>query len=965
MTVNESGSIWRKWDLHVHSPMSILNNQFPKTDDGMPDWETYVTKLEQVTASVVGITDYFTIEGYKKIREYRNQGRLTNLDLVLPNIEFRLNEILYRNPDGKGPKRLNLHVIFSDEISPDVIEDHFLHNLYFESRGNVEGKPFKERLKSSTLEDLGRILKSQLSQEYAGKSPAIVGAENATVSLEDIKHELELSDRFRDKYLVVLDEENTSLIEWGKQDTQTRLTLLQNSHMVFSSNRKTRSWSLGRAPFSDGEDEFVKIFGSLKPCIHGSDAHKLEEIGRPCVNRHVPGHNCADMPDECVLRHCWFKADPTFEGLKQTVYEPDERVFIGEEDPTTSRYNYTLSQVTLSETVINRELTVQYTDLTLSRYLVAVTGGRGTGKTALVDLIANCFSNAVEKQNDDSFVVRISHDSPELESTIRFTGAEPFSKYVMESDVLISEADLAYISQGQLDDYITDNNELIKRIRELIFDESSQVLTYEFHQLLARAQEVEVELMELSSEIIAMEKDTSDELLQELDNRKNRLNVLLKDLGRQLDVIRDSDADENEIKKAQDAQRNLAELRLMHETLEKLKIHLLDALAFLDNDIPRFNAAIEAIETLVGFVDYDGDQSPTLEYDRENLENLARYVERSITDTLAQIDAIQDELKARDEKVARHASLLDQQSEGEKDLKALRETLEGITTIKSDLATTLGERKALVIEMLQLVRDLQTKYLEIIGRFKRNAIEHSDAPGASDHGVLRDLEFQAEIHFDRNGFLEEADDLFDSRSITVASYFSDTLEEFSKFARRPDDDSVDTLAESIESHSNDPDLRTKMKPNKSINLDDYFKVFYRNYFNVSPTVKYKNTPLDRLSLGQKATVLFKIYLAHGDYPVIIDSHDDYLDNEFIMLELIPAIREAKKRRQVILVSNNANVVVNSDAEQVIVAEFSDGKISYNAGALENRSTRKRIINVLEGGRKAFKLRQDKYRLSSP
>ena len=64
-------------------------------------------------------------------------------------------------------------------------------------------------------------------------------------------------------------------------------------------------------------------------------------------------------------------------------------------------------------------------------------------------------------------------------------------------------------------------------------------------------------------------------------------------------------------------------------------------------------------------------------------------------------------------------------------------------------------------------------------------------------------------------------------------------------------------------------------------------------------------------------------MAQGIYPIIIDSHDDHLDNHFIMEELIPAIREAKKHRQVILVSNNANVVVNADAEQIIVAQHKD------------------------------------------
>ena len=84
------GSEWRKWDLHIHSPLSLLNNQFPKLSNGEPDWEQYLVKLESTDIAVAGINDYFTIEGYKKIVEYKKQGRLKNIHTILPNIEFRL-----------------------------------------------------------------------------------------------------------------------------------------------------------------------------------------------------------------------------------------------------------------------------------------------------------------------------------------------------------------------------------------------------------------------------------------------------------------------------------------------------------------------------------------------------------------------------------------------------------------------------------------------------------------------------------------------------------------------------------------------------------------------------------------------------------------------------------------------------------------------------------------------------------
>jgi hypothetical protein len=119
-----------------------------------------------------------------------------------------------------------------------------------------------------------------------------------------------------------------------------------------------------------------------------------------------------------------------------------------------------------------------------------------------------------------------------------------------------------------------------------------------------------------------------------------------------------------------------------------------------------------------------------------------------------------------------------------------------------------------------------------------------------------------------------------------------------------------------------------------------------------------------LSLGQKATVLIKIYLAYGDKPIVIDSHDDHLDNEFIMLELVNAIKEAKRFRQVILVSNNGNVFVNSDAEQIVLASRENGLIKYLSGSIENPIIRDSALNVLEGGKEAFRQRQQKYRLGT-
>jgi sulfur carrier protein ThiS len=82
-----------------------------------------------------------------------------------------------------------------------------------------------------------------------------------------------------------------------------------------------------------------------------------------------------------------------------------------------------------------------------------------------------------------------------------------------------------------------------------------------------------------------------------------------------------------------------------------------------------------------------------------------------------------------------------------------------------------------------------------------------------------------------------------------------------------------------------------------------------------------------------------------------------------MSELVEALREAKKHRQVIIVSNNGNVVVNSDAEQLIISSRdNNGIISYISGSLEYPPIRDRALAVLEGGYEAFNKRQQKYRI---
>lgn len=114
----------------------------------------------------------------------------------------------------------------------------------------------------------------------------------------------------------------------------------------------------------------------------------------------------------------------------------------------------------------------------------------------------------------------------------------------------------------------------------------------------------------------------------------------------------------------------------------------------------------------------------------------------------------------------------------------------------------------------------------------------------------------------------------------------------------------------------------------------------------------------RLSLGQKQSVLLALMLsADSNSPLIIDQPEDHLDSEFIYQTLVPVLRRAKERRQVIIVTHNANIAVLGDAEQIIVLKAMDdrGRI-VSTGSIDHPDTRDYACAILEGSAEAFKRR---------
>jgi len=918
------GSEWRKWDLHIHTPASFYHDFkfFNREEEEYQGdiWEKYIYELEKVSdISVIGITDYFSIEGYKKVSEYKERDRLKNFDLILPNIEFRLDKFV----DGG---RLNYHVIFSNEIDVDRIEREFLGELHIKTHIGEQ-----RTLTRKNIEEIGKTLKEQ-HKPFKNKSDYIVGCENITISLDQIIEVLKnKSSLFQGKYLLVLEEERWDQISWNNQSHLTRQTTLVQSHAIFSSNPNTRDWALGKRDLDP--DDFIKEFGSLKPCIHGSDAHSFNKLCKPDEDR-----------------FCWIKADTIFEGLKQIVYEPEERVRIQPGNPEYRKNIHTLDSIKINNSLISGELSIEELEIPLNKNLIAVAGGKGSGKTALLDLIANCFEDRCKRAGEDrnSFVQRIEDQKQDLEAKIKFIGEDvgEFYKELTE-EKFFQDTRVTYLPQGKIEEYSGDRQKLDDKIQEIIFSNKDVIdrgYKQKFDQIKDEIKEIARRIDEINREIYALEEDTKKDIVDEITGKKG---IKEGELKNKEDEVRKLTEDfEVGIKESiEKLKTEETELRTKHSKLENLKSNLEQ----FNDKLLRFstdsNYIINGVNVELSELAIDLT-IPQLDFKVQLnvIQKALELIPQRIKDVKTKIEEKKGQLSQLSGYEKIHVELL-------KEIESIKDDIESFGKQLEELEKKKEKTKSLEIERMEKYKALLSEYWE----WRKYYEEVIEAFSIGKNEIMNGIDFKSSIYFDKDKFVEFGSDILDQRKIIV-----DEIEKYAKLletsiTKNTLEEFKETLEEFIQKIFENKNFLKKTRTSY-----DFYKWTFDNYFSLSTEILFKGISMDKLSMGQKGTVLLKLFLAEGNYPLIVDQPEESLDNKFIYGELVGAFREAKKKRQIIIATNNANLVVNTDAEQIIVAEFENNKITYKLGTIEDPTMREDIMPILEGGKEAFRKREEKY-----
>ncbi len=982
------GSVWRKWDLHTHGPTSALSNQFPKLSDGSPDWPKYLDALAAITDTpAIAITDYFTIESYRRVQEAHAAGQLPHVSVVLPNIEFRIDKIINTK---NGPRRLNYHVLFSDEVSPQDIEEHFLQEIKFQYEGDPQRQDLTLSVRRANLEMLGKRLKQEHSPFNDGRSDFEIGCTTATVKPEDIKSVLlNKAQIFAGKYLILLPEEHMSLMDWDGQDHQTRKVLLQGADGILSKNPKTVQWALG------GGDplrafHFIKEFKSLKPCVGGCDAHKLEALGKPDLNR-----------------FCWIKSDLTFEGLRQVLYEPKERIYFGEAPPNLKNAYQVITSVHLS----GSPHWFGDVELPMNSNLVSIIGPRGSGKSALAELIAfACGSNVFRQGGDisDTFLTKASKRSasnlfPVTGLVVRVCWADGHeSKATIGLPLRTPQDDetVKYLPQKFVDRLCApeNNGELEEEIERVIYQRHQKVAQSDasnFQELRRSAtQALQTRRLHLAqtirslSESIATRTGRIEELPQkqaDLEKRRAELEAVANSAPTIPEANR-SDID------------RLAELQAKRTQLvgqvssRSRQIGVLDNASakyeILAGEIAQFNRDMTETLSSAGIAEFQDSLVPPPPARAAELIAQRRIAisEELATMQGASADESEETISGIDKAIARIRGNMTMTENKEKeyeknqaDRKKLEALIAGLVRDMSDINEVEKPKRT---EEIAARMDAYLDAVDLLGQEMKVLSElykplHDALASAND--TANKLGFVSQIVFDSDGHASRGMELFDRRRsivrdedmlrIHLTKFYDDVAAQ--NFDRASTRTALDQLRTDIVGEGA---LREQLRERRSP------KDFAAWFFDIAPfgvtyTLEYDHKDLKYLSPGEKGIVLLLLYLEaeEDDHrPLIIDQPDDNLDNLSIYPSLVSYFRERKRTRQILIITHNPNLVVTTDSEQIVIGTFDgarDPRVQYRGGALEDTKAapdagiREEVCRVLEGGVDAFRIREHRYDLT--
>lgn len=646
----------------------------------------------------------------------------------------------------------------------------------------------------------------------------------------------------------------------------------------------------------------------IKPMVIGSDNHN--------PNKYPNEHNSQ--------LYTWIKADPTFEGLKQIIYEPEERVRIQSEDPTFDREKFPFTKIVIpSQTKVfvdEDDIKFEPTELPLNNNLVSIIGGRGTGKSQLINYLAASFNRGRQS-----------------------------NKYNLSTNIIISRK--ASLSEDSKDFKVSDSPNVPfmyiaqSQIKELV--EKKELFSRNILETIGVT-----DVYSMSLDYLNIAESTVNEyyriikiLNAEGKTIKERKDDIQKEIKRYTDFIQNITSEQNK-KKLEDYKKKVEKLHTIKNWQNIVKQQYDKNAQFATETnavLKKWNEQLRNSEIKIPLIDIQQTQDYLINILLPRLLNAYTRIEKEIEDTKNEFNNYKGDLSTLLSNVSSYQSKL---SELVKQKEIFEQEEIKFRKLSTESFKELGDRIRKSIEVYTSM--INSKWHEFKGESETIDSEKKELLNIV---LQKGLNVEAAISFDADKMYNLLLDKLDGRSYNIEKLHDflkiETIEDFLDFVCQISSKNVFFLERE--------DLR------KQVLYLFYEK--YTDFINIGVKVTLDKKPITKLSYGQQGTIYLRLQIAAKMFSetIIYDQPEDDLDNDFITNELIPIFKKIKLYRQIIIVSHNANLVVNADSEQVIIANNDDGKLSYFSGSLEDPIINAEVCRILEGGKNAFEDRERKYK----
>lgn len=729
------------------------------------------------------------------------------------------------------------------------------------------------------------------------------------------------------------------------------------------------------------KNDLLSRFRPLLDVGKPADADMYRKYVFPDIKFSLPIILCSDnhnIRDYQLKERMWVKAMPTFEGLKQLLYEPEGRVRIQSTRPEQKDVSRIIDHIVLHSADNTFE---DGKKIYLNPNLNSVIGGKSSGKSLLLYQIAKAI------KNDE---IPAMHAKLNLSKYDGVTGFDVvWADGAVDNESSLSNRNITYIPQLFINSLADSGNR--NSLNDFILN------------LLQQNDGFKSFYDQTIKQISDISNDISIKLSNALEKRKEalRYSADMKSIGTEEQI-------RNTLQQLSKQHDELTKKSSMNEDEQKQFIALNERLKSLNEEKQRIQKTLGLIEnlkqfvannvySLIGYTTPEGNVVGTLDQQlayyeaipadinsvcnafktraheevqkfNNELDNL-KYPEK-VEPVEKQISEVKTLLVPLNKKLVDQKEMARIAAEIQNKNKSLSQLIE----LKKKLTVAIEQYKGFKLDLAERLRQRFNLYNSIVNRINSSYAD-----------IGADVHLSSSLVASRSAltFYDVVNKHREPGSSRFYQIFPDAASDSVVYSLIPD------LVANIISVKDgmlrikDADKEIQFYLNKDANIETVLNSLINDCFSISFDVRYKHDNLYQMSPGKKGTVLLILYLeiSKSDDPILIDQPEDNLDNRTIYGQLCKMIAAKKSQRQIIIVTHNANLVVGTDSENIIVASqqgqkdsaASGHKFEYVNGPIElsfiddraktemyKYGIREHVCDILEGGIEAFEHREKKY-----